>query len=472
MFLLHLMRWLKRETDLEFDVFIPKEGPLQAEFAKTATVYTPTNFTPASRLRDTYGLIYANSAASAQFVEKWEYGTIPIVTHMHELDCAYNQYGARHMATIIRQSSAYIACAGIVSQRLQHRFRIPAERIAVHYEVIDSEIVTANVRQSDPAELRKTYDLPENALIIAACGTFDFRKAPDLFVQMAGRVVKKFGEGRPLRFLWIGSMNSPELLHYVELDVQKLGLQGQIKFIGELPSPHGLLALSDVFCLTSREDPFPLAMLEAASLGKPIVAFAGAGGTEEFCNLGGGVAVPYLDVEAMAGVCHELLSDTDRCKELGVRAAEIVQQRFTVEAGIPALSAYLHEFLDRPLPVPAYRQSRVFTDIYASWLQEEAPQRDYLRTHFDRQRLRQQVRILFHAGRKQEAMDSLVKVTTGVLAKKEPILIMETLVEFGEDLASLDPKNAEVFFAQAEKMSRTTGLPVDNFRAKLAAAKK
>ena len=73
-----------------------------------------------------------------------------------------------------------------------------------------------------------------------------------------------------------------------------------VHFVGELENPHPLLNACDLFCLPSREDPFPLVMLEAGALGKPMVCFDGAGGAKEFAARGAGIVVPYLDVPAMA----------------------------------------------------------------------------------------------------------------------------------------------------------------------------
>ena len=59
-------------------------------------------------------------------------------------------------------------------------------------------------------------------------------------------------------------------------DAKRLGLGDRIKFVGPLEQPAQLFAAMDVFALTSREDPFPLVMLEAAAAGIPFVCFAEA----------------------------------------------------------------------------------------------------------------------------------------------------------------------------------------------------
>jgi glycosyltransferase involved in cell wall biosynthesis len=52
-------------------------------------------------------------------------------------------------------------------------------------------------------------------------------------------------------------------------------------------------------------------MLEAATAGVPTVCFQKSGGAEHFFANGGGTAVQYLDVEAMAQAAIRYLSDAD-----------------------------------------------------------------------------------------------------------------------------------------------------------------
>ncbi len=60
---------------------------------------------------------------------------------------------------------------------------------------------------------------------------------------------------------------------------------------------YSWLNACDAFLLTSMVDPYPLVMLEAAYLQKPIIAFD-SGGVTEFVKEGMGKIVPYYCVNA------------------------------------------------------------------------------------------------------------------------------------------------------------------------------
>jgi glycosyltransferase involved in cell wall biosynthesis len=97
------------------------------------------------------------------------------------------------------------------------------------------------------------------------------------------------------------------------------------------------LAAIDVFAMVSREDPFPLVMLEAGSLGVPTVCWADSGGAPEFVETDAGIVVPYLSVDRFANALQELRSDDTRRGRMGARASTKVMDRYTLEQQAPRL---------------------------------------------------------------------------------------------------------------------------------------
>lgn len=451
-FLLHLLRWLRRNTQLAFDVLLAKGGPLEKSFAEIATVHTPEVFADNPELLQSYRLVYSNTACNGTLLEQLPCGNVPIITHFHELDMGFNWLGARNMAAVIRDSNHFFACANAVAARIRDVFAVAADRISVHYEMIDGLAIKANAAAAS-STARGDFQLPADAYVVTGCGTFDFRKAPDLFLQTAVQLRRRLGDTRPLRFLWIGALNSPELLHHLSEDIRKLGMTDMIRFVGEMPSPHGLLAVSDVFCLTSREDPFPLVMLEAAALGKPVLCFDRSGGASEFCALGGGVAVPYLDTTAMASAAADLLEDAQRRRELGEAAAVLVEKRFFIEAVAPAIWEELQRHLSHGLPDRPFRRPGVANaDIYSTWKLAEAPQRVYIESHLSLRDTIKRAKALFKEGHKQAAVTLLLKSVSTAVAHKDPLTLLDTLRLAGEAMSSIEPMQSAYLLAQAQKV--------------------
>lgn len=158
-------------------------------------------------------------------------------------------------------------------------------------------------KQQVRKKLRAELDIPEQALVLMGCGHGDFRKGIDIFVRLAMQLVKL---DPSTHLIWAGRID-PGIESYVRGDIENLGLSKNIVLTGEIKQPFEYYLASDIFLLTSREDPLPSVVMEAFDAGLPVVGFEGAGG---FCELFDdeqkGRLVPYLDEQAMLSAVLEL----------------------------------------------------------------------------------------------------------------------------------------------------------------------
>ena len=65
--------------------------------------------------------------------------------------------------------------------------------------------------------------------------------------------------------------------------------------------------------------------------GMPVVCFEDSGGTPSMLDAGGGAVVPFGDVDGMATLVQEWTSDPKSCRDLGERARQIVQERYSMD---------------------------------------------------------------------------------------------------------------------------------------------
>jgi UDP-N-acetylmuramyl pentapeptide phosphotransferase/UDP-N-acetylglucosamine-1-phosphate transferase len=232
-----------------------------------------------ARLQKTYtndqiDLIYVNSVASARMLEFLSFIDCPTICHVHELGGAIATIAVENMARLEERKPVYIAVSHAVKDSLVTNHRISADRIEVIHGFVprprnttDSEII----RKMACKEL----GIPERAMLVCGCGSINFRKGTDIFLQVADRVVREY-RAWPVHFVWVGG--TPDKVEGMRKQVANSALRDVAHFVGGTSDAEAYFKASEVFVLTSREDPFPLVVMEAAQQGKPVVCFGDAGG--------------------------------------------------------------------------------------------------------------------------------------------------------------------------------------------------
>ena len=368
--LLHLLRWLKTHTDIPFQILLQYEGELISEFEALAPVTIfhkefPLKQDLYSKIARHFGfqkderlvylqhvkkkflhkniaLIYCNTIANGRILEELMNLSCPIICHVHELEYAIQYYGIENFELVKKHVQHYIAVSKAVKQNLINNHNISEANIDVIYEYLPIQSRRPPLNNTLRKHICQQLKIPLNAMIVCASGTIDWRKGADLFIQLAQILYKKY-PASSIHFLWIGEereFTQRQFLH----DLTHLELDQYVHFLGTKSNPLDYFLVSDVFVLVSREDPFPLVCLEAASLGKPIICFDRAGGAQEFVEDDAGFVVPYLDIEDMAEKVIALISSQELRQRLGLRAQQKVQTH-DIEVIAPQILHLIKKFL-------------------------------------------------------------------------------------------------------------------------------
>jgi glycosyltransferase involved in cell wall biosynthesis len=366
--LLHIIRWLRSKTDLEMSLLLTRGGELVPEYQAVV----PTQIWPAAdsstcpdrnplrlwrRLAHLMkvqravrtlgprrlGLIYVNSVASLSVLPALlEASRCPVLCHVHELEMAVARFcGQDRFNSAVKTIGSYIAVCGAVERNLIESHGIRGHQIRRIYPGISLEHF--DLPEASRADLRATLGIPARAAIVGGCGTTDWRKSPEVFLQVA-RSVRGRECAVPVHFIWVGA-SQPDELHALMHDAVRLGVQDIVHFVGAQREPRRFFSLFDVFLLTSREDPFPLVCLEAAALQVPIICFERAGGMPEFVEEDAGFVVPYLDTDAAAARIVVMLTEPELRATMGKRAAEKVRARHDIEVIAPQIAAVIRTHL-------------------------------------------------------------------------------------------------------------------------------
>jgi glycosyltransferase involved in cell wall biosynthesis len=219
-----------------------------------------------------------------------------LILHVHELATVINEFYPNLTGTV-EEVSRYIVPSYLNKQCLITEFSIPENVISVIREASDF--------------MYKQLTPTSSHINVLMCGGAYWRKGDDLFLQIAKKLVEKDSN---FKFYWVGH-SSEERLRVNTSDCIKLGLQDHVFFIGETTTPEQWYAKSDIFLLSSREDPFPLAAIEAGMAGLPIFCFEKATGIAELIS--STCVVPYLDVDQMATTIYQKTRDKVQLATIG-----------------------------------------------------------------------------------------------------------------------------------------------------------
>jgi len=342
-FALGLLRWLREHVTLEMAVVLVTGGPLAEDFAATVpTVRLDQDPDRARTMLATADLVYLNTAASVEALATTGVRPRRVLSHVHELDVALAHYlPAEDRRLLLSVTDRFVVGPACAAANLTRNHGVAPDRIGrVPY------FVPPTARAPDRDTARRRLGVAPETVVIGACGTRDWRKAPDLFVQLAWWLRRRSLD-RPLHFVWLGGP-IPSVDHWDEAtDVELLDLDGSVTFLPHQPEPEQVMAAYDIFVLPSREDTFPLVCLHAGSLGVPVVCFDGGGIPELLEVTDGGAVIPYLDVEAMAEAVARLAEDDDERTRRGERLRAHLARAHTLDDTGPAVIRELDALLGR-----------------------------------------------------------------------------------------------------------------------------
>lgn len=296
------------------------------------------------------GLVFINSIANAGgYYDSLKFlHHLPMVLFAHELAMSAKIYtDEKHLNFLIKKADHIITVAKTVANYYVKKYNFPIQRISI-FTLIDHHIIDEKLKNIQPGLLEKTFRIPEDAIVVGGCGNAEWRKGNDLFNWIARSVIQKTVP-LPVYFVWIGAGPQHEIFDLIESDVRLMGLSDRIILIPPTPLALDYISRFDIFLLSSREDPYPLVVMEAALQEIPVVCFEDAGGAPELVEQDAGFVVPYLDINAASEAVIKLVLDPDLRQSMGATGRTKVLERHNTDKSVGNIEAIIQKYL--PLTV-------------------------------------------------------------------------------------------------------------------------
>jgi glycosyltransferase involved in cell wall biosynthesis len=196
-----------------------------------------------------------------------------------------------------------VCVSDAVAERLRRDFRFPPSRLVIIRNGVDVE----RYREDADARrrLRAEWNIPPDAVLFGTVSRLVPEKGLDLCLEAFRRQAAP--AGRPTRLVIVG--DGPDRARLEGL-VRELDVEGQVLFAGFRTDVPSVLSALDVLVLSSRLEGLPLTVLEAMSVGRPVIATRVDGTPEIFTTDDLGWLIDADDPEQLAHAMRRAASRT------------------------------------------------------------------------------------------------------------------------------------------------------------------
>jgi glycosyltransferase involved in cell wall biosynthesis len=175
-------------------------------------------------------------------------------------------------------------------------------------------------------EPRPNPDSSSGALEVLYLARLHRRKRPKSFVEAAAEVLSR---GIVAKFRLVGP-DEGEVAH-IQRSITSFGPNGQMHYEGPLSPDKTLARLRkcDVYVLPSINEPFPMSVIEAMAVGKPVII-------TNTCGLSGHVAESNAgrviddSHSSLVDAISELVTNTELRLRMGSAARQLVEREFDI----------------------------------------------------------------------------------------------------------------------------------------------
>ena len=226
------------------------------------------------------------------------------------------------MARALRAADSITCCSEAVLN--EARLLVP--------EIATRSCVITNARKEPDVV---PVPLPTNEQRLVFLGRLSPEKGFDVALAAFARIAGRFSE---LRLIVAGDGPDRSKL---ENQARELGVSDRVDFLGwiEPDAVPTLLNSASIVLMPSRSEGFPLAALDAALMGRPVVATTAGGLAEAVQDGVTGLLVPPDDSVAFAAAIGRLLGEPETVRKMGAAARERVRRTFSWESHVDAFDS-------------------------------------------------------------------------------------------------------------------------------------
>lgn len=239
-----------------------------------------------------------------------------------------------YMKFFYRRGDKVLAVSNMVAKILEKDLGVNRDKIAVLYNTINTS--NYHTTPSDKKIAREDLGIKVKDFVVVGNGQIQPRKRFDSFVNMAKRLPD-------IQFIWVGGIPFKNVgADYKKMQSLIDNVPTNVKVTGviELDQVKAYLQAADIFVLPAEQENHPMAVIEAAAAGLPIVLRDIPEYDDTFAN-------DFLRSDsdsAFVGAIQKLRKDRDTYAKYK-KGAEAIAKRFDSKTGAQQLMKIYEELL-------------------------------------------------------------------------------------------------------------------------------
>ena len=187
-------------------------------------------------------------------------------------------------------------------------------------------------------ECRDKLDIPSDQIVLLTVANFNHIKGLDVLVK-AVKILNDKGVMNGQTCLYI--VGQPQVdREELESLIEQLGIGESIKMVGISNAVSDYMCAADLYIQPSRSEGLPMALMEAASAGLPLIGTK-VGGIPEIVKDGcNGILVDVEDERQLANAIGNLLYDNGLRKRYGENGLKLYSESFSITSGVNNTISY------------------------------------------------------------------------------------------------------------------------------------
>ncbi|MGH3764594.1 MAG: glycosyltransferase family 4 protein [Pseudonocardiaceae bacterium] len=259
--------------------------------------------------------------------DQWE---VPLIGAYHEQAPEVEPFGHGRLTTVYGRLAPDLILAGSRFYAARARRHLPADRVRLVYHGVDTDLFRPDLNRQ---QTRARHGVGADQLLILNSGRLKERKGQLELIRAFAMV-----DDPRAQLLIVGSVSSASLgyAELLESEIDRLGLRDRAAIARDVAysSMPTVLAAADIVAQPSLAEGLGLAVLEAMSAGRPVVATRIGGFDELRMTTDNAVLIDPSDVPGLARALARLVADGDGRAALGRAGRHHVVENFSLKAMI------------------------------------------------------------------------------------------------------------------------------------------